>query len=91
MLVKVVAHSPAETSRNNLCSGAVGSQENAGGSGMLQVGLADAGDFSLLTVPVQGCRSDTPPYLVPWFNQDLDWLTGLFTEVEIRYEHFINL
>lgn len=34
MLVKAVAHSPAEARRNNLCR-AVGRQENAGGSGML--------------------------------------------------------
>lgn len=65
---------------------AVGRQEDAGASGMLHAGLADALDFSLLTgtIPVQDCRSDTLPYLVPWSNQDLDWLTGLLTEVEIR-------
>lgn len=52
---------------------------------MLLAGLADAVDFS------QDSRSDTPPYLVLWLNQDLDWLTGLLTEVEIRYKHFRNL
>lgn len=48
MLVKAVAHSPAETRRNPLCSDAVGRQENAGARGMLRAGLADAVDFSLL-------------------------------------------
>lgn len=53
MLVKVVAHSPAQTSRNNLCRSAVGSKEKAGGSGMPHAGLADAMDFSVVTaVPV---------------------------------------
>lgn len=47
MLVKAVAHSPAET-RNSLCSDAVGRQKNAGARGMLRAGLADAVDFSLL-------------------------------------------
>lgn len=48
MLVKAVAHSPAEAGRNNLCR-AVGRQGNAGASGMLCAGLARAVDFSLLT------------------------------------------
>lgn len=48
MLVKVVARSPAETSRNSLCRSAVGSKENAGASGMPRAGLADAVDFSLV-------------------------------------------
>lgn len=48
MLVKVVAHSPAQTSRNNLCRSAVGSKEKAGGSGMPHAGLADAMDFSVV-------------------------------------------
>lgn len=75
---------PSRKRRNNLCSGAVGSQENAG-KWDAPFWDGDAEDFS------QDCRSDMLPYVVPWFNQDLDWLTVLLTEVEIRYKHFRNL
>lgn len=92
MLAKGVAHSPAETRRNHLAVmlwEARKMQEPGGCSvlGWLMLWIS----LCFLDIPIQDCGSDTPPYLVPCLNQDLDWLTGLLTEVEMRYMHFINL
>lgn len=95
MLVKAVAHSPAEAGRNSLCR-AVGRQENAGGSGMLCAGLADAVDFSLLT-GLSLFRAVAQTHSLPWpLVEPGPWLAHWLAhrggnQVQAFYKPIINI
>lgn len=92
MLVEVAADSPAGTSRNNLCSGAVEAREMQQAVGCSVLGWLALGiSLCFQDCPRSGLWVRHTSLSCPWFSQDLDWLPGLLTEVQIRYKHFINL